>query len=228
VADNLKAIETEYRGCTFRSRLEARWAVFFDEMGWTWQYEHQGYECGWRLYNWHSEYDSSEKFYYLPDFFLPDLNTFVEVKAQMNDQQLDRFLNAAAHLSNYGENNPQVLVLCDLRSTPHPDWTFIPKVLRFHKGDLGMKEHSAFMAPKRSTPDWWFGEWIASDWAGPGIQAPYMFYSRTLDGIRFDLLEKLHSSSDASPEYLRAIKAAKSARFEHGWSGPTLGRVTRG
>lgn len=43
----IKAIETEYRGCRFRSRLEARWAVFFDALGWDWQYEKQGYEIGW-------------------------------------------------------------------------------------------------------------------------------------------------------------------------------------
>lgn len=28
-----------YRGIRFRSRLEARWAAFFDSMGWTWAYE---------------------------------------------------------------------------------------------------------------------------------------------------------------------------------------------
>ena len=29
----IKAIETIYNGYKFRSRLEARWAVFFDEAG---------------------------------------------------------------------------------------------------------------------------------------------------------------------------------------------------
>ena len=29
----IKAIETEYNGYKFRSRLEARWAVFFDALG---------------------------------------------------------------------------------------------------------------------------------------------------------------------------------------------------
>lgn len=33
------AIETPYKGHTFRSRLEARWAAFFDEIGWQWNYE---------------------------------------------------------------------------------------------------------------------------------------------------------------------------------------------
>lgn len=32
-------IPTTYRGTLFRSRLEARWAAFFDEMDWPWEYE---------------------------------------------------------------------------------------------------------------------------------------------------------------------------------------------
>ena len=39
----LKAIETEYKGYRFRSRLEARWAVFFDACGVKWEYEPEGY-----------------------------------------------------------------------------------------------------------------------------------------------------------------------------------------
>lgn len=30
---------TEYRGQLFRSRVEATWAAFFDQCGWSWQYE---------------------------------------------------------------------------------------------------------------------------------------------------------------------------------------------
>lgn len=40
---NIKAIETRYAGHRFRSRLEARWAVFFDQLGIAWEYEPQGY-----------------------------------------------------------------------------------------------------------------------------------------------------------------------------------------
>lgn len=36
---NIKAIPTSYAGVNFRSRLEARWAVFFDAMNWRWAYE---------------------------------------------------------------------------------------------------------------------------------------------------------------------------------------------
>lgn len=40
----LTPIKTEYRGHLFRSRLEARWALFFDLMAVRWTYEGEGYE----------------------------------------------------------------------------------------------------------------------------------------------------------------------------------------
>jgi len=40
---DIKAIETRYKGYRFRSRTEARWAVFFDSMGLKWEYEPQGF-----------------------------------------------------------------------------------------------------------------------------------------------------------------------------------------
>lgn len=39
----IQAIETRYKGYRFRSRLEARWAVFFDAMGLKWEYEPEGF-----------------------------------------------------------------------------------------------------------------------------------------------------------------------------------------
>jgi hypothetical protein len=62
----LRAIETEYRGYRFRSRTEARWAVALDAAGIEWQYEAEGFVLG--------------GVRYLPDFYLPELKTFVEVK----------------------------------------------------------------------------------------------------------------------------------------------------
>lgn len=42
----IKAIETVYNGYRFRSRLEARWAVFFDALGVKYEYEAEGFEIG--------------------------------------------------------------------------------------------------------------------------------------------------------------------------------------
>lgn len=36
---HIRAIPTRYNGVNFRSRLEARWAAFFDLVGWRWEYE---------------------------------------------------------------------------------------------------------------------------------------------------------------------------------------------
>jgi hypothetical protein len=41
---SIQAIETRYAGCRFRSRLEARWAVVFDQLGIEWEYEPEGFE----------------------------------------------------------------------------------------------------------------------------------------------------------------------------------------
>jgi hypothetical protein len=67
----VKPIETVYNGCRFRSRLEARWAVFFDALSIEWEYEPEGFDLG-------------NGKWYLPDFFLPRFNTkngtWVEIK----------------------------------------------------------------------------------------------------------------------------------------------------
>jgi hypothetical protein len=73
----IQPIQTSYKGYLFRSRLEARWAVFFDELGVEYQYEPDGYEF-------------DDKTRYLPDFYLPRVSTsasifeglWVEVKAR--------------------------------------------------------------------------------------------------------------------------------------------------
>jgi len=91
----IKAIETVYRGYRFRSRLEARWAVYFDGLGLRWRYE----STGWDL-------PSGP---YLPDFalLLPDMarrpkgaQYWVEVKGcepTAEEKRLCRELTAATN-----------------------------------------------------------------------------------------------------------------------------------
>lgn len=80
----IKAIETEYNGYRFRSRLEARWAVFFDRAGIKYQYEVEGFEAVWAEGTYDEEKQEptviEKKFRYLPDFYLPDFDLWVEVK----------------------------------------------------------------------------------------------------------------------------------------------------
>lgn len=77
----IKAIETTYAGCRFRSRLEARWAVFFDELGIEWQYEPQGFELPAPLGS------SDPLIRYLPDFWLPEQHIWFEVKGPTPSQE---------------------------------------------------------------------------------------------------------------------------------------------
>jgi hypothetical protein len=41
--DRLKVIETRHNGYHFKSRLEARWSIFLDHLGITWEYEKEGF-----------------------------------------------------------------------------------------------------------------------------------------------------------------------------------------
>jgi len=63
----IKAIETRYNGYPFRSRLEARWAVFFDYLSIEYDYEPEGYKLG-------------KDIFYLPDFWLPNQKLWIEIK----------------------------------------------------------------------------------------------------------------------------------------------------
>lgn len=77
----MKAINTIYKDYLFRSRLEARWAIFFDEIGLVWEYEKEGFE----LFN-------GEK--YLPDFYFPQLKFYGEIKSDdfILDKRHEKFV----------------------------------------------------------------------------------------------------------------------------------------
>ena len=100
----IKPIETYYNGFRFRSRLEARWAVFFDALGVEYEYEPEGFEL-----------PSGAR--YLPDFRVKCYGTrggawshdavkygrgqitpfdlWVEVKGNMTQEDADRIIEFA-------------------------------------------------------------------------------------------------------------------------------------
>ncbi|WP_299313471.1 hypothetical protein [uncultured Halomonas sp.] len=81
----IKAIETIYKGYRFRSRLEARWAVFFDALGIEWEYEPEGFDLG-------------EAGWYLPDFYLPEHKVWIEVKgAEATSDELHKCMMLSLH-----------------------------------------------------------------------------------------------------------------------------------
>ncbi len=89
----IAAIETHYKGYRFRSRLEARWAVFFDAMGIQWEYEPEGFKI--------------DGVYYLPDFYLPQVSMYAEVKpAGLSEDEIEK-VNALA----YNTNKPVLMLI---------------------------------------------------------------------------------------------------------------------
>lgn len=101
----LKAIETQYKGYRFRSRLEARWAVFFDALSVPWEYEKEGYDLG--AAGW-----------YLPDFWLPKVRVWIEIKGE---QPTEIEMNKLAALTQAADDFG--LIVC---GTPREERCYLP------------------------------------------------------------------------------------------------------
>lgn len=69
---SIKALETKYDGIMFRSRIEARWACLFKSLRLRYIYEPERFVM----------YYASKKYVYMPDFYMIDLNCYVEVKGK--------------------------------------------------------------------------------------------------------------------------------------------------
>lgn len=163
-----KAIPTRYAGYHFRSRLEARWAVFFDSLGKRWEYEPQGYEL-----------PSGN---YLPDFRVEDWfsdSEWLEVKGRSPDSKEIALLGElCASTKMWGSflgeiPNALSVIPCEARGMVVGSYIPIP-----------------FIPPIRDN--------------GTYSQNPGMLqYVPYVDPTRMR----------------EALIAARSARFEHGWSG---------
>ncbi len=83
----IKAIETAYKSVQYKSRLEARTAIFFDCLRLNFEYEPRYFEI-------------EKDFWYVPDFYLKDLRLWIEIKgpdiykeAQIKAEGLCRMTN---------------------------------------------------------------------------------------------------------------------------------------
>jgi hypothetical protein len=194
----MKAIETRYAGCRFRSRLEARWAVFFTRSGIAWQYEPQGFLIAGRPY--------------LPDFLLTDCGTWVEVKGAESELDHGLMLAAAEHLPDMGckkESGPRLLILGPVPEPPASGdlgWIGLDPIAGSFEGDddliicdrwWGFGRYSKNLRPwvlvntSRCTP----ADDDEGDWLVPALD------------------------SDEPEGSAAAYTAARSARFEHGEKG---------
>lgn len=95
---DIKPIETFYNGYRFRSRLEARWAVFFDDLGIEYEYEPEGFKL-------------SDGRFYLPDFYLPKFSIFVEIKPRRSSDD-GKAKSFAWDYTGFGEDQYVGIVVC--------------------------------------------------------------------------------------------------------------------
>jgi hypothetical protein len=178
---HLRPIETLYKGYRFRSRLEARWAVFFDAAGIEWQYEVEGFNLDGRRY--------------LPDFWLPRFEAFVEIKPNTEAcKQTEPIILSLAMATGH-----RVILIAGSPNIIEP-----PKIIDFTK----CQDWGTTIVRKRSL------SWQQC-----------LFCDRVSIGDHPDRcdcapnIKLIHYPSAASPRVDHAMGEAQRARFEHGEDG---------
>ena len=214
---DIKPIETEYNGYRFRSRLEARWAVFFDSLKIKYEYEQEGFQL-----------PNGKK--YLPDFYLPEEEYYIEVKGD-NDHLYDD-LQRIAEFVQY--KCTSVMILSNIPYDPHSKGLFLFPIMYFvtKHGGYVIGEHAFFMTHSDGTC------FIQDDFYIGTNQYFFAWKDNTLSQKQlFDKLQAIKGSDHGvdDDEYPvrdafdltkveQAFSFARKARFEHG-EKPILGRL---
>src|SRR5699024_4157121 len=124
----------------FRSRLEARWAVFFDRLGIEWQYEPQGFVLpGGR--------------HYLPDFLLVESGTWIEVKGHPSLVSEDFLMEASSALPDDNGQGECVHGLMLLTGIPDASTACNDFSWPVYVG--GGADHYGFGSYKKNRRPWW-------------------------------------------------------------------------
>lgn len=197
----IKAIETTYAGCLFRSRLEARWAVFFDALGITWEYEPEGFETssGW----------------YLPDFrvWIPQVKSG---NPQWFEVKPSRAPNDPRHAALAADSDIPVIIARGMPRDYADQLRGRSSALQLHWGTE--PQPCAFV--KRGRPRDAFYCALGDDrhWC----QEHFSDCSLPNDPHLALACDNDITPPRWSPDVDQAYRAARSARFEHGQSGGML------
>lgn len=200
------AIETEYKGYLFRSRLEARWAVFFDAIGIEWKYETEGYEVG--------------DYRYLPDFWLPAASAWVEVKGDKDGLRKDiarmrAVLGPSSPLPGFANGDAGLILLHDVPDVGydvtvlHPFLARASGVLERTWGYFGPTRggHATFIADRYSS---WIYALFGKHTTGE-IQSP--------ESSAWSPEPWILDTPGCFTAIRDGYRAARKARFEHGANG---------
>ena len=229
----VKPIETFYNGYRFRSRLEARWAVFFDAAGIKYEYESEGYE-----------FDGER---YLPDFYLPDFDIHAEVKG--NRPNVDKDIAKCVKMIKWGGAIKAILFLgevptLDIKNGGH--WHFpilcyqtgiisdevVPKWLYFEDNfdDEGDSIGVAIAIPHTNYPDPFYidcdgsiyGRWdtITRKHLNVSVNPVTDFELRNEPQVD-EIIRQMNIEFvlDRNKLFYAALQKARQARFEYGEKG---------
>lgn len=198
----MKAIETRIYGRRFRSRLEARWAVFFTTLNLKWEYEPEGFDLDGEAY--------------LPDFrvWTPQNRvTWYEVKpAHVEvDGKFEKFHAAleASIQSPCADSIPRAMLL-----SGDPHQFLLGKALCPRCGFVLNKE-DVQIEKDESWFNCWECDWETPSGGGHAIERDGFcgLEYRTHKGW---LVTTPQATGVLMRTVERAIRAALSARFEHG------------
>lgn len=166
----IKAIETHYKGYRFRSRLEARWAVFFDSLPLRYEYEPEGYELGGGAR-------------YLPDFYLPDIDTYIEIKpargqGHPTEDKHHTFGDHRRLVVIAGDPLDYKAFLCDGGWDDNYEWCICPSCGSVNIQFSGMYERNAHTNGCSGTGDLDLTSWVL-DRAGKNARSARFEFSET-------------------------------------------------
>lgn len=211
----IKAIETRYNGYRFRSRTEARWAVFFDAAGIRYEYEKEGYEL------------PSGR--YLPDFWLPDVEggAWFEVKGVAPSAGEIRAMHELVDVTEVTfavitHGGPEVTRLSVISSLYQSDDD--GRVYPFRREGWRRLAANTPIPGKRVTLSGKFGHVVdgLGGECGVAVVPPVESPEEFREDFWSALMKSPVYGADAYKEcglIERARSAAKSARFEYGESG---------
>ncbi len=176
----IKSIETYYKGYLCRSRTEARWMVAFDKVDIKYEYEPEGFDLG-----------KAGK--YLPDFYLPQVDMYAEVKGRpFNIQELKKAKALALE-------SKKVVLLLDGPPARKAYWGIHPDEycadVKFENEIFCVTDYDIFEGS-----NYWLDE--------------KRFFSNT-GNSGTESFPLSHSNGDSDESDSIAVKASRSARFEH-------------
>lgn len=203
----MNPIQTQYKGYLFRSRLEARWAVFFDAIGVEWRYETQGYEV--------------DGHRYLPDFWLPAFDAWAEVKGdpaglRKDFERMCAVLGPRSPLPGFADGKASVIVLGDVpdagatRTVLHPTFSRRSGMLARTWGFFitAQGQPTRYLSDPGQSVLWLlFGKYAMTD------------PSDSPESTAWNFEPWLIETPGSFRAVAEAYRAARQARFEHGASG---------